>query len=193
MKKMVDCRVCGASVAKNANKCPHCGAHTPNKKNFNAAIVGIILIGVWVIIMILTAIGGDDTNDASQATAQQPNPEASEEPIPEYIEISAETLWTAYQDNEVKADLLYGEKLLAVTGTVTDIGKDIVTEAPCISLDSGNAYGLYPIQCFFPKNREQMEKLAALSDGDVVTIYGTCTGEFVTTVQLSRCYLAIEE
>lgn len=190
-RNLTPCRVCGEFVAKSAKKCPYCGVHTPNKNNFVAAILAIIIFGVWLFVILLSVDSSESFDNAKQAaTSQQSTPVVSEAPTPEYIEVTAEQLWTAYEGNQVNADLLYGDKLLSVTGVITDIGKDILTDAPCVSLDSGNSYGLYPIQCFFPKNGEQTEQLAILSDGDIVTIYGTCTGEFITTIQLSECYLA---
>lgn len=190
-RNLVGCRACGAPVAKTANRCPHCGAHTPNPKNFKAGIAAVVIIGVWVIIMIFAAGSSSETPSAVEhpPTSNTSSP-AVESKEPEYIEITAEALWSAYEANEVNADLLYGGRLLAVTGTITDIGKDIVTDAPCISLYSGSAYNLYPIQCFFPKYGDQTELIAALQNGDVVTIYGTCKGESLVNVQLSNCQLA---
>lgn len=197
-KNLVECRACSNPVAKNANKCPHCGAHTPNKNNFIAGLVAIVLIGIWFVAMIIS-LGGSE-NSEGVASSTQPSDSASaptstipeeSEPAVEYIEVTAEELWAAYQENQVAADLKYGDKLLAVTGYVTDIGKDIVTEAPCVSLDSGSEYNLYPIQCFFPKNGDQTNLLASLKDGDKVTVYGKCTGEFIASVQLSKCTIEI--
>lgn len=197
-KNLVGCRVCSNPVAKNANKCPHCGAHTPSKNNFIAGIVAIVLIGIWFMATVISL--GVSENAEGSASSTQPNSSASapasttpEEsgPAVEYIEVTADELWAAYQENQVAADLKYGDKLLAVTGYVTDIGKDIVTEAPCVSLDNGSGYNLYPIQCFFPKNGDQTDLLASLKDGDKVTIYGKCTGEFIASVQLSKCTIEV--
>lgn len=174
-RKMVNCRVCGEFVAKNAQRCPHCGARTPNMENFVMQIVASCIL-VVIFVPFILSIGRSDTD-------------TGEKPAKEYIEITAVDLWVAYQENAVKADLLYGDKLLAVTGVVTDIGQDMITSAPCVSLDNGNTLGLHPIKCFFPKNGEQTELLASLLNGDTVTIFGTCTGEFVTTVQLSKCHI----
>lgn len=188
--KMTNCRICGEPVAKNASKCPHCGAHTPNRSTLVAAIIALCFIGFILILLVISS--GEDTSGASsnQTTQTVRNTVSSTEPEPvQYIEVTAEALWTAYQENEVNADLLYGSKLLSITGTITNIGKDIASAAPCVSLDSGNAYGINPIQCFFPKNGSETEQLAALSDGDVITIYGKCTGVFLVNVQLSKCSL----
>lgn len=199
-RNLVQCRACGEYVAKDAKKCPHCGVRTPNKQAKTLQSISAVLLVIFfgLIILIAVVAAGGDSSDAKDATANSQLSQASgdfspEDNIPTYTEVSASELWTAYSENEVNADLLYKDKLLAVTGTISNIGKDVVSEAPCISLDSGDSYGLYPIQCFFPKNGEQTELLASLSNGDTVTIFGTCTGNFLTVVQLSDCYLQVSD
>lgn len=115
---------------------------------------------------------------------------ASSSPVQgeEAIYVSAKDLWSAYSDNAVKADGLYKGELLAVTGTISNIGQDMITKAPCVSLKTNDSLGIYSIQCFFPKNGDQTDQIADLSDGDIVTIYGTCQGVPIANVQLSDCY-----
>ncbi len=72
-KNLVTCRVCGAPVANPANKCPHCGVHTTNKKNFVAALVALVIIGVWIIVMILMAGLSDGGERKSDVTSTTPN------------------------------------------------------------------------------------------------------------------------
>lgn len=85
-------------------------------------------------------------------------------------------MWAAYKENTVNADALYKDKILVVTGTIQNIGQDIVTKAPCISIETNDGYGLYPIQCFFPKNGDQTDLIAQLKDGDQIVIAGKCDG-----------------
>ena len=106
---------------------------------------------------------------------------------PEEITISATDLWAAYKENTVNADALYKDKILVVTGTIQNIGQDIVTKAPCISIETNDGYGLYPIQCFFPKNGDQTDLIAQLKDGDQIVIAGKCDGIPLAQVQLTKC------
>lgn len=190
--KMSNCRVCNLPVAKSANKCPHCGARNPNKSENALVTVSLVLVISLVIILVVAiciGISSDDagtSTDSGSSSAQTQTPE--DDPV-QYIEVTAPELWDAYQGNEVNADLLYRDKLLAVTGTITDIGKDVLTDAPCVSLDIDSSYNLYPIQCFFQKNGNETEQIAALSKGDAVTIYGKCTGVSLVNVQLTKCTL----
>lgn len=181
--KLKKCKVCGAEIAKSANVCPHCGANLAIRKP--GVIIGLV---IWIIAMVcfMKACGvfdGDAKNNQSASAV-------TTESTPAAVGIAAPDLWQAYSDNEVNADNLYKNKLLAVTGTITDIGKDVVTGYPCVSLNSGSEYSLYPVQCFFTANDESSEVLAALTNGQEITIYGTCDGTPITSVQLSDCYLA---
>ena len=56
---------------------------------------------------------------------------------------------------------------MVVTGTIQNIGQDVLTKAPCISRETNDGYGLYPIQCFFPKDGDQTDLIAQLKDGAV--------------------------
>lgn len=151
----------------------------------------VLVIVLWGCYMLF---GRPLTKSPSHAVSGQPGnaPAVDVAPTPTPIapiSISAEDLWKAYDDNKVNADSLYKDELLAVSGTIIDIGQDLVTKAPCVSLDTGDSIGLYTVQCFFPKNGEQDDLIAALSDGDYITIYGTCEGTPILKVQLSKCYL----
>ncbi len=174
---LVACKSCGHNIAKSAQTCPSCGF----KPHIAAYIASAILITVFTSIMMVLVL---NTPSRVDKVAQSPNPVEPET----YITISAQTLWDEYSANQVNADNLYNGKLLAVTGTVVDIGQDLITKAPCISLSTGGTISLYPVQCFFPKNGSQNDIISQLSDGDTVTIFGTCEGVSVVHVQLSNCY-----
>ena len=65
----------------------------------------------------------------------------------------------AYSENAVNADSIYKNEYLAVTGTIIDVGQDLVTKAPCISLDTANGgICLYPIQCFSQRTEIRKNK-----------------------------------
>lgn len=176
LSKMVKCKTCGAEIAKSANRCPQCGA-----KQHQAVLAVCALIIVFTFVgcfAIIIGAFGDGSEAATQASEIAP------------ISVSASELWKVYSENEVNADNLYKNKLVSVTGTITDIGKDVVTGNPCISLDDGSQYSIYPIQCFFTSDDKGSEALAALRNGQEITICGNCSGTPVITVQISDCYLA---
>ncbi len=83
------------------------------------------------------------------------------------IKISAVDLQSAYEDNEVQADMRFKDRKLKVTGTVANISKDVLNK-PYVGLGTSNmfisvlAYGVSEAQ------------VANLHKGDRITI--TCKG-----------------
>ena len=91
------------------------------------------------------------------------------------VAISAVQLYAQYEANEVEADNKYKGKVLAVTGVAGDIGKDIMDEA-YVLLSSGDALGMFGVQCFFSESEEQ--NFSNLRTGQQLTIKGRCDGKF---------------
>lgn len=170
-----------------------------NPKSRERRIKNNIVFAVVIIVAVLAAVsltfGGrsdslsNDGHSPSQSTTTptQPSNNLDQNIQPEEITISANSLWEAYKENAVNADALYKDKILVVTGTIQNIGQDVLTKAPCISLETNDGYGLYPIQCFFPKDGDQTDLIAQLKDGDYITIAGECDGIPIAQVQLTKC------
>ena len=184
MWKLKTCKTCGAQIAKNAKRCPQCGA-----KNVTAASIAGSVIGGFILFVVIIAVFVSITDDGTVDVETTTNPDTGEtEAI--VIEVTAADLYAAYVENAVAADAIYKDKVVQVTGTVSNIGQDLLTDDPCVSLDSGSAYGIAPIQCFFSSATSE---IAELRDGDTITIRGKCTGAFVSTVQLTRCEIIQKE
>lgn len=100
--------------------------------------------------------------------------------------VTAIQLINTYEENEVNADNLYKNKMIKVSGTVDDIGKNIAGQIYVI-LNNGNPYNLTTVQCFFSKkDDDQINKVADLRKGDSVVVVGTCTGKSLTIV-INNC------
>lgn len=98
-------------------------------------------------------------------------------------DLSSYQLYEEYKANEIAADQKYKGKILAVTGEIDSIGKDI-TDTIYITLKGDEYFG--SVQCLFPKKSEN--KVAALSKGQYVTVRGKCLGKMMI-VALSGCIL----
>jgi hypothetical protein len=100
------------------------------------------------------------------------------------ISITAESLTSAYSENEAAADRKYKGKLLAVTGTIESL---LVTEkgGRGISLKGANTRYLSGVLCTVSdKQKEIFEKL---KEGQQVTVEGTCEGLDIADVSLADC------
>lgn len=93
------------------------------------------------------------------------------------VKVSATDLFKAYKDDKAAADQLYKNKSLELTGIIDVIGKDLVSGESFVSLKADDRRfdaAIMQIQAF-PADSEK-SKLTSLSEGQTVTIVGTCTG-----------------
>lgn len=187
MKKMMECKTCGSMIAKSAKTCPQCGAQQ-HVAALTACYVIIVITAFAIFLIIFGDLfrGGDgaETNNNAGFSADSIQ-EEEVEPAP--IEITAEQLWSEYSANEVAASDLYDGETLLISGTIQGISEDILTNDPCITLSSGDALGVYGIQCFFTNDADR-EAISNLSNGEYITIKGRCTGKTIV-VQLTNCVL----
>lgn len=92
------------------------------------------------------------------------------------FEISPNELYTNYRDNEVAADEKFRSKKIALTGQISDIGKDI-TDKPYISFKVGNFEN---VTCYFDSKNSKL--ISELNKGDEITIVGKCGGLILTNI-----------
>ena len=184
------CKYCQTDIPKKAKICPNCKKKQDRKVKW-------IIIGIIVIIILGGAFGNSDSSsnkdnttqsvsNSQTAVSESENEEPkSEEPIKEeskkeepekeevqeYIEITSTELISAYDSNQVKCKQLYDGKMLKVTGTVTSVGTDIMNDV-YVCLGHDTEYTFVGIQCY-AKDADTENKIAELSEGDVITVIGT--------------------
>lgn len=88
----------------------------------------------------------------------------------DYIEITSSELIDTYNENQVKCKQLYDGKKLMVTGSVLNVGTDILNQV-YVCLDHDTEYVFVGIQCY-AKDNETENKIAELKEGDVITVIG---------------------
>ena len=114
-------------------------------------------------------------------------PEASSPtPAPTPLEVSAEKLINAYDDNAYAADEQYKDKRLEVVGEVYVVDKDASGD-PYVVLSGGNDFEVTQVRCYFDADGDQADKLKALKTGDKATIIGECAGKGIFDVELMDC------
>lgn len=148
-------------------------------------IIITVFIGLVVVYALSKAEATPPSNDNGKPASGQLQSEPSStqdnespsiaetvDPYADAIAITAEDLYAAYDANEIAADKLYKGKKLRITGTVVDIGKDILDNA-YITLHTGKY--TFSIQCYFKDN--QLDAIATLEKDQVVTVVGLCDGQ----------------
>jgi hypothetical protein len=103
------------------------------------------------------------------------------------ITISAEQLYNEYQANEIRADSMYKEKTLRVTGKIVDFNIGVFG-SQYITLDTGHVFfSLGGVDCHLSSS--ETEKAANLSKGQRITVVGIGNGYSLDTIYLRRCVI----
>ena len=142
---------------------------TKVKKKKGKKLWIILLIIVVGVIIAITSGGGE----ADEEVAATP--------------VDVAVLIDAYDNNEVSADEQYEDVYVQITGEVQSIGKDL-TDTTYITFDKGGDFETNAIQCFFESD-DEIAKVAKLSEGDTVTVEGTCDGLSIFNVLIKDCII----
>lgn len=182
------CQKCGKELPDGAKFCAECGSTAsaespkPTKEKKKKPIFARWWFWVIVIIIAVAACSGEGETEAPDGD-NHVDQIVETQPKEIVIEVSPEDLHTAYQENEVAADAQYEDKLVKITGTIGNIGKDILDDV-YITIETGEY--LQSVQCYFSDN-EQINTVATLKAGDTVTLIGRCSGLSLTNVIIKDC------
>jgi len=138
-------------------------------KHLNKHLASLVVLAVLAIL----AVGSTDTDTDTQKVRSQ---------APSYT-LSANKLYSEYNSNEVAADSKYKGKVVIVSGTIQDIGKDIMDDAYIVIGGSGF---LDSVQCTFTKGEQS--SVARLSKGQQVRVKGEVAGK-LGNVLVNKCSL----
>ncbi|MFN0291335.1 OB-fold protein [Pedobacter helvus] len=95
------------------------------------------------------------------------------------LKITAASLYSAYDTNEIDADNLYKGKKILVTGTINDIGVDVLGDG-YITLSTAG-YG--DVQCIYSEKSDA----SGYRKGTKVTLIGVCKGKTLGNVLITDC------
>ena len=137
----------------------------------NKTLKNTLSAGVLAIFIILGG-GSLDTDEGAEKISAA---------TPDYV-LSANTLFKAYDRNSVAADAKYEDKIVVVSGTIQNIGKDIMDTAYLVIGGSGFLDG---VQCMLPRGQEGL--VARVSKGQYVTLKGKVSGQIMGNVIVNNC------
>ena len=163
---------------------------TPKKK-MSLGMKILIGVGVLTVIGIIgSQLDGNKANAASSSQndtkteltqAQKDSVKKAEEEEIKKNTITAKQLTAAYDDNEVSADNNFKGKTFYVSGTVTDIKKDILDHI-YVTLEGNEMFK--QVQCYF----EDKDTAGKLQKGMTATFQGKCEG-LMMNVLMKNCVL----
>lgn len=159
----------------------------PKKKKSKGLTITIVVLAFIFLYGILyglsSAINGESDTAVSGASSASSSQES--EPEIKYIEVTANDLWNAFDDNEVAAEEKYNGKPVKITGVISEINSAGTLTSANILLKADGAF-LGCVQCSF-NSSENAKALANLQKGQSVTITGTCGKLSITNVMVTGC------
>lgn len=124
---------------------------------------------------------------AENAAAESESKQAGREKAPAVasapkpIAVTAVQICADYGENQIAADEKWKGKRVAVTGTISNIGKDFKDDS-FVTLSDGKEYSLGGIQAGFGTGSNDV--IGKLRKGQKITIEGTVEGTSVTSLML---------
>jgi len=141
--------------------------------------------GTYTAVLRITDNDGSTDTASRSITVTQPyTPPPSPDPSVAYS-VTAGQLLDEYDTNEVAATLKYKDKVIAVSGYVDSVNISISGEPYVNLIRSPGIWTLRTVSCYFPMSA--MSSVAGLSEGDSVTIIGTCKYYMLLSVILYDC------
>lgn len=141
------------------------------------------LIALAVIVLLVIIVSKLDKTPSPKTAETIRTPDSTQEPQKPQVIVEADYLRLEYEENEVAADNKYKGSVIVVTGSIRDIGKDILDDAYVVIGGSGFMDG---VQCMFQKNNQAI--VATLSKGQEVRIRGKVSGK-LGNILLRDCHL----
>ena len=181
--RMTKCKKCGKVYPMNMSNCPEC---FEKRRLPTGSVIGIIICVIILAVCVGAMIGIIVSEDSASGSQPKIENESENESKIEYIEISADDIFSAYQENEIAADERFKGKLVKITGIISAINsRDILTSANVLLSVDGSYLGC--VQCNF--NSSDAKDLASLEKGQTVTIIGTCKGLTTFNIMINACKL----
>lgn len=166
-KNLKVCKACGQEIAKSAKVCPGCGAK--NKKPFYKKW-WVIALAAIVVIGIFASSGDKETKDTVNNDSATKSTETESAEIV-YTPYDVSELVSDLEDNALKAEKKYDKQYVEIKGVLSNVDSD----GSYISLDPiNNDFNFISVMCN-TKNDEQIDMIAELSKGDVITVKGKVT------------------
>ena len=179
------CSNCG--TVYTGSFCPN-GCNSPQaqqQKKKNGCLIAFLI--VFGVMLLFSAIMGIMFGEETTTTSTNNTLEVSSVEEIKYIEVTANELYNAFSENEVKAEETYNGRNVKITGIVSEINAAETFSSANVLLKVDNAF-VGCVQCCF-NSSENAKALAELRKGQSVTIVGVCNGLELWNIIITDCKL----
>ena len=155
-----------------------------SKKQRAIFYYGCIGLGICLSVAIVYALISADKSVTQKV--QTPSVDNTTSVSPDYV-LTAETLYAAYKENKIAADMKYRDKIIVVSGAVRTIGEDVMGKPYVLLLICGNEYLIGGVQCYFSKGKKHW--LMSLSKNDQVCVRGRVERWTIGYIGIKDCVM----
>jgi hypothetical protein len=124
--------------------------------------------GFWVLLVLIAVGYWVQQRDAYQKMHAAPQ-----------LGVTAEKLYADYQTNEISADVQYKGKIIEISGTVSDVGRDILNHI-YIAFSTGKPLTITSVQAFF--DDAYMTRIGQVQKGQFFRAKCRCDGKFANVL-----------
>lgn len=192
---LITCPECQNTLSRLAAACPKCGWPNPDanvpgravsfglgfgillfpmifawltlRKGYSTAARIVSFLWLFAGMMLWISMVNSPAILPADPLSEAGPPPASDQPSPA-MRANLSDLISAYDKNEVNADIRYKGKRLQVSGRVSEIKRGLIGEGLYITLDAGNSLKMTQFQAFFDEGWEA--RLGRLKQGSTVTV-----------------------
>jgi hypothetical protein len=156
----------------------HAGLMSADQKKISTPGAKLVIAALGIALTLgMASCSSGDSSKSTKATGASTEVAA---PAVKYDTLSAEVLYTIYDENEVKADEGAKGRTFVLTGTISNIG--VALGEPYVVLQA-KENSLLGVQCTFKDKAE----VAKLSKGQQISLIGKCSGK-VINVMMDDCH-----
>lgn len=158
---MKKCKHCQTEIDDKAKICPNC-----KKKQGSVGKTVLIVVGVIVALGVIGNMLPDDETVGESGGAS--GGKAESVTSIEYTEVNLKDMFTALDENALKAEKEYQGAYIKFTGAINNIDSD----GDYISVKAiGDDWGFDSVQCYVT-DESQLDIILEKSVGDTVTVSG---------------------
>ena len=136
---------------------------------------GIVALALGVTLVL--ASGACESDEAIQKDV------AREAATSAPISVTAGALYAAYEANAIAAEQKYEGKAVLITGTVSNVDRDILGDS-YVTLTAGGEWDVWGVQCFVAES--SLPQIAGLTKGERITMLGKVEG-YLLNVLVRGC------
>jgi|GEM_PF-3800275 len=181
---LVTCKECNNRISDTADKCPLCGAKNKKKTSlFTWILGGLFAFIVWGgITESKIAAHHAKNNSTTHAYAAEPEYQTQVVQPEEVITTTAVEMSREYENNEARADSIYKDKLIQISGKVSSITKDF-SDNTVVQLSGIDDF--HDVHAGL--NESEETKAINLQKGQKITLRCKSKGEVIASAMLDNC------